>query len=98
MKQVISVTRQETQRVCDICNEANARHSCKMCRRDLCEIHVVFDPRDPSDYPDKYCSRCWAAGEPFREQQSVEIDRHDEAITAIEQQWSDACKILEVKR
>lgn len=49
--------------LCDFCSKPTADHygnqrSCSICSRDLCPKHTKWDPDDPSDYPDKFCSIC----------------------------------------
>lgn len=52
--------------------------------------HSAFDPRDPSDFADRFCQGCWDVGEPFRAREKLEMDRHDEATEQIEKEWRDA--------
>lgn len=31
---------------------------CSICKRDVCDRHRVYDPDEPGDYPDKFCTIC----------------------------------------
>lgn len=81
---------------CDLCHldgsRTGAKYQCKMCHRDVCSKHHDWDDRDHGDYPDIYCTTCWATGKPFRRalvdlesQQCIEL-------VAIETEWEEAAK------
>lgn len=33
---------------------------CGICKRDICKRHKVYDPDEPGDYPDKWCTICYS--------------------------------------
>lgn len=58
--------RKETKVYCDICgvkvvyqNYGGGGGACCLCKRDVCVKHKEYDPHEPGDYPDKYCTYCY---------------------------------------
>lgn len=93
-QQSIAHVESRTQYTCDICGEVFGyrRSSCRFCGRDLCMKHSISDPRDPGDYPNHFCQSCWSVGEIFREQERLEIERHENTLDAIEKLWKEAAE------
>jgi hypothetical protein len=94
---MIAHVEQRTIYKCDICGEPASRgkHTCTICRRDLCTKHILSDPRNSSDYADAFCQRCWNVGEPFRAEQAVEEERHEKIVDDILSRWHRECSEVE---
>ena len=82
----------EKKRLCDICGKGIYK-VCKMCGRDICRAHTVADDRDGcSDYPDRYCTTCWEAGELSRNQMARADERYNRTLDGMQDEWEQAAK------
>ena len=97
MKKTKEVTQtvNESEILCDLCllegkeKKIGSEYSryCHLCERDICEEHIVFDDRDHSDYPNKYCISCWEIGEKYRYKMEEIEEAADEKIEEVEKEW-----------
>ncbi len=95
----VETKRTEEISFCDVCpgpmEDRLARSfSCCMCGKDLCRQHAVFDNRDGSDYPPKYCRPCWGIGESYRAREAQARAMFDELMEQIHKEWKAACLSL----
>jgi len=78
---------------CDICTgTSNGTAKCRLCSKDLCDKHRVYDPRDYGDYPSTFCKRCWEIGQVYRERIGAIRTRADMEEEALNKEWYDKCK------
>jgi len=92
MKKEIIETKHKDIYYCDECNhEAIASYRCLICKKDLCEEHVQYDTRDDSDYPGKYCKRCWEIGKPFRQKQDEALVKFNSIYEYLILNWKNEC-------
>ena len=83
-------SRTEAYHECDVCGKADARRSCVICGRDVCESWQcrATDPEDYSDYPATWCQICkgWWEKE-FASRIADVVGECDERIAAIQEEW-----------
>jgi hypothetical protein len=83
---------------CDVClREDNMSYGsggkCLICEIDVCGRCSVPAPDDYSDYPERYCHRCWEIGKPFWNEM-IRIDSEAETAKAVQMaKWRAAVAI-----
>ena len=80
-----TTTRTITRYTCDTC-EAEAEGSvCSWCKKDICRECLRRDLTDGgSDYPTKFCPKCYAYAKPFLLRKQQLLFRFDEAMDRLE--------------
>lgn len=79
----------ETKIKCDYCEHIGIS-VCELCKKDICNAHKTYDDRDPGDYPDVYCMRCWEIGTPFRLAMEREQQDSEKRLERMEEDWKKA--------
>lgn len=74
--------------ICDICG-ANAKgRQCRICGRDICNIHAHWEyDRYGGDYSEKYCIECWEIGKPYRDKLEELEKKYGSEIARVEEEW-----------
>ena len=78
--------------VCDCCGAEYRQHRgnrCRICKRDVCGDCAVENPRYIGDYPDYYCTCCYAIYSKYQDKLYALENAYDEAVDATVQAWRD---------
>lgn len=79
---------------CDICGN-EAKHTCFMCGKDLCNNCTIMESDEETDYPGKYCQSCWDKGERFRNEIEKITKWYKDEVFGMKCLWKE--KVLEDK-
>lgn len=84
-------TERRTEVICDICETHRHYQKCAICNRDLCKSCTIYDPRDNSDYPNRWCPVCLKLWNEKYDAANSELESdYDDAAEALWDEWKAA--------